>query len=242
MAASARSETALHTSAPLSHPLSLTTVAIGYGLIEAALWSPKSAQLWIGLVAAAWIIGQTMLSRRRADELGLGLKGFRESAWVIAAALLTGAVLVSVGRSFGWLHGLMGPVPASTHVLAYSLWAFQQEFIVQCFFFLNLLPVLGKRRAIFVTGIIFAVAHLPNPFLTMATLISGCCLTAVFARYRNVYPSALAHAILGLAVAVALPADLHRNMRVGLGYFSYRPLAASHNALPLTANPHVGHR
>jgi membrane protease YdiL (CAAX protease family) len=227
-----------HDSANLSHALPLATVAVGYGLIEVALWTPKSAQVWIGLVAAVWIVGTTMLSRRRADELGLGRNGFRESAWVIAAAVLTGAVLVWMGWLFGWLHGLMGPIPASTHVMAYGLWSFQQEFILQCFLFLNLLPVLGKNRAVLASGLIFAIAHLPNPVLMIATLISGTCLTAAFARYRNVYTVTIAHAVLGLAVAVALPGDLHHNMRVGLGYFSYRPVVSTQNLSPRLHEAH----
>jgi membrane protease YdiL (CAAX protease family) len=199
-------------------------------------------QLWIGLVAAAWIIGQTALSGRPAQELGLGLTGFRQSAWIIGAALITAVVLVSTGWYFGWLHGLIGPISTSTHVTAYGVWAFQQEFILQSFLFLNLLPVLGSRRAIFSSGIVFSVAHLPNPVLMLATLISGLCFTAAFARYRNVYTIAIAHAVLGLAVAVALPADLHRNMRVGLGYFSYHSLASTHQAAPLTPMSAAAHR
>jgi Type II CAAX prenyl endopeptidase Rce1-like len=224
-------------SAGQSRHLSLRTVAVGYLLIEVALWTPKVAQFWIGLVAGAWILGTTILSRRSAEDLGLALKGALESAWVVAAALVAGAVLILSGWLLGWLHGLMGPVAASTHVLAYTLWAFQQEFILQCFLFLNLLPVLGTRRAIFVNGILFAAAHLPNPVLTVATLVSGLCFTAAFARYRNVYTLAVAHAVLGLALAVSLPADLHRNMRVGLGYLSYRPRTSTQNAVPLTPNP-----
>jgi membrane protease YdiL (CAAX protease family) len=216
-----------------SRALPLKTVAIGFVLIEAALWSPKSAQLWIGLVAAVWIIGQTIMSRRSADELGLGLTGLKQSAWVIAAALVAAGMLLCTGWYFGSLHGLMGPIPASTHVLAYSAWAFQQEFILQCFLFLNLVPMLGTRRAVVVAALIFSLAHLPNPILMCATLISGLCLTAAFSRYRNVYAVAIAHALLGLSVAVALPADLHRNMRVGLGYFSYRSVAGGHKVTPL---------
>jgi hypothetical protein len=221
-------------SSTVGRPLPLSTVAIGFCLIEAALWSPKSAQLWVGLVAAAWTIGQTVLSGRSADELGLGVRGFRQSVWVIAAALFTAAGLLSVGWIFGWLHGLLGPIPAVTHAVAYCVWAFQQEFVLQSFLFLNLVPLLGTRRAIFSTAILFSVAHLPNPVLMLATLITGLCFTAAFAQYRNVYTIAIAHALLGLAVAVALPADLHRNMRVGLGYFSYQPMAAAHSVQPLT--------
>jgi membrane protease YdiL (CAAX protease family) len=225
---------AIQESAVVARSVPLLAVTVGFCLVEAALWSPKFVQLWTGLIAAAWIIGHTVWSGRSAQELGLDVSGFRRSAWTIAAALLAAAVLVWTGWYFGWLHGLISPVSASTHVIAYAVWSFQQEFILQAFLFLNLLPVFGKRRAILFSGIAFSVAHLPNPVLMLATLVSGLCFTAVFARHRNVYPLAIAHAVLGLSVAVALPADLHRNMRVGLGYFSYHSVPSVHNAAPLS--------
>jgi membrane protease YdiL (CAAX protease family) len=235
-ASPAHQGSAIQQSTTPARPVPLLGVAIGYFLIEAALWSPKSVQLWIGLIGAAWIIGRTVTSGRSAEELGLGVSGFRQSAWIITAALVAAAVLLLTGWYFGWLHGLISPVSVSTHVIAYSAWAFQQEFILQAFLFLNLLPVLGKPRAILFSGIAFSLAHVPNPVLMLATLVIGLCFTAGFARYRNIYALAIAHAVLGLSVAVALPADLHRNMRVGLGYFSYHSMTSGHNAaLPPTA-------
>jgi hypothetical protein len=43
----------------------------------------------------------------------------------------------------------------------------------------------------------------------------------VFLRYRNLYPLALAHAILGITVAITIPGPMMHNMRVGLGYLKY---------------------
>jgi hypothetical protein len=43
----------------------------------------------------------------------------------------------------------------------------------------------------------------------------------VFLRCRNVYPLAMAHAILGITVAVTIPGPVVHNMRVGLGYLRY---------------------
>lgn len=207
---------------------SVSTLAIGYCLVEIAIWSPKSLQLWPSLVAAAWIIGSTALSGCTADQLGLGRRGFRESAWIAFAALSVALTMILAGWLMGSLHLLAGTLPQLTHALAYTVWAFQQEFILQCFLFLSLAPALGTRRAILVAALLFSLAHLPNPILVAATFLSGLALTAGFARYRNLYVIALAHAILGLAVAVSIPADLHRNMRVGLGYFQYKSQAASH--------------
>lgn len=205
----------------------LVNIGIGFGLIEVALWCPKHIQLWVSLAAASWIIGSTALSGRSADELGLGRRGLRESAWVAAAALTLAALIVLIGWLFGWLHPLFGPVPSLTHAIAYAVWAFQQEFILQSFLFLGLTRVITPRRAVMIAAALFSIAHLPNPILVAATLLSGLALTTAFARYGNVYPLAIAHAALGLAVAISIPADIHRNMRVGIGYLKYKPAQTS---------------
>jgi hypothetical protein len=39
--------------------------------------------------------------------------------------------------------------------------------------------------------------------------------------HRNLYPLAVAHALIGLALAVSVPDSIQRHMRVGLGYLHY---------------------
>ncbi len=210
----------------------LAKILVGYLLLEIALWSPKHIQIWFSLLLAGWVIGTTVLSRYSAEQLGLTRRGFRESSWVPLAALAVGGIFLFCGWLAGSLHPLFGPIPASTHAVAYAVWAFQQEFMLQSFFFLGLLQLTSPRRAVIIAAVLFSFAHLPNPILVIATLLSGIALTAAFARYRNVYSVAIAHAILGLAVAISIPADLHRNMRVGLGYLTYHPMHAA-NSKPM---------
>jgi membrane protease YdiL (CAAX protease family) len=78
------------------------------------------------------------------------------------------------------------------------------------------------KSAAMATGL-FAAAHLPNPLLVAATLAIGFCFTQIFRRYRDIYTLGIAHGLLGLALACSLPNDVHRHMRVGLGYLLYRP-------------------
>ena len=68
---------------------------------------------------------------------------------------------------------------------------------------------------------LFSAAHLPNPLLTPVTLLWGFAACLLFLRYRNLYPLALAHAILGIAIAITIPGPVDHNMRVGLGYLTY---------------------
>jgi hypothetical protein len=70
---------------------------------------------------------------------------------------------------------------------------------------------------------LFAFAHLPNPILTPLTLIWGLAACLLFLRYRNVYTLAIVHAVFGICIAVTVPGPVDHNMRVGLGYLTYRP-------------------
>jgi membrane protease YdiL (CAAX protease family) len=104
----------------------------------------------------------------------------------------------------------------------YTVWSFVQQFLLQGYFLYRLLRLLPRPEwAVLVAAGIFSAAHLPNPILTPITLIWGLTACIVFLRYRNVYPLAAAHAILGITVAITIPGPMMHNMRVGLGYLTY---------------------
>ena len=75
---------------------------------------------------------------------------------------------------------------------------------------------------------IFAAAHLPNPILTPVTLFWGLAACMVFLRFRNIFPLAVAHAIFGITIAITIPGPVVHNMRVGLGYLTYRAPGIRH--------------
>jgi membrane protease YdiL (CAAX protease family) len=106
---------------------------------------------------------------------------------------------------------------------AYALWALVQEYVLLGFFFLRLLRLLeNKKKAILLTAGLFTLAHLPNPVLMPLVFVWGLIASAVFLRWRNLYTLGMAHAILGICIAVTVPGRIDHNMRVGLGYLQYR--------------------
>jgi membrane protease YdiL (CAAX protease family) len=106
----------------------------------------------------------------------------------------------------------------------YAVWSGVQQFLLQCFFLLRILRLIpDKRLAALTAAGLFALAHLPNPILVSATIVWGIVACLVFLRYRNLYPLALAHAILGIMIAVTIPGTVDHNMRVGRGYLMYNP-------------------
>ena len=71
--------------------------------------------------------------------------------------------------------------------------------------------------------LVFFLAHLPNPVLLLVTAIAAPIFIELFRRYRNLYPLAIAHALVGLALAVALPDGVTHQMKVGSGYLYWSP-------------------
>jgi membrane protease YdiL (CAAX protease family) len=127
------------------------------------------------------------------------------------------------------LHGPHSALRLVQGFWGYTVWSFFQQFLLNDFVMRRLLKLTNDRRvAVLGAAGLFALAHLPNPVLTVLTLVWGVAACLIFLRYRNLFTLGMAHAILGICVAVTLPASVQHNMRVGLGYLRYRPHVRHH--------------
>jgi membrane protease YdiL (CAAX protease family) len=162
--------------------------------------------------------------------MGLSASNLVGSSWIIAAAGAVAAVAVLFASRLGTLHAPPNPILFLQRFAGYILFACIQQFLLQDFFFLRLLQLLKRPgTAIFAAAAIFSLAHLPNPILTVLTFVWGLAASAWFLRYRSLYTLAVAHVILGTALAVSVPGPTVHNMRVGLGYLTYRPPHIHHH-------------
>jgi membrane protease YdiL (CAAX protease family) len=73
----------------------------------------------------------------------------------------------------------------------------------------------SRVSSLLLSGVVFSVAHLPNPSLTLVTFFAGIAFTAIYARKRNLYVVAVIHAVLGLTLAVSAPEGWFHGLRVG---------------------------
>lgn len=208
----------LHTSqASASH--NLIEVAVVYGLILVAIWTPQGHfNTAVSLAALFLTVGFTISSSYSWSELGL-TKPSNGAAVMIGS----GAVLLLVIVAMGALTRSLGaPQPLPWHrAWQYAIWALLQEFILQSFMYVRLERMLGSRQALFVASGLFALAHLPSPLLTLLSLLGALFFCEMFRRYRNIFPLGLVHAALGLTIAASLPDRLLHHMRVGIGYLVY---------------------
>lgn len=200
-------------------------IAVGYALILLALWIPRPAQRYCDWAALVWVVVATAVSFDGWTAMGFTHRGFLRSLWIPGAALVLACIAVALSWRFGALHGPGGAGQLDQWVQrfwGYSIWALLQEFLILDFFLLRLLRRLpGRAVAVLVTALLFTSAHIPNPVLMPLVLVWGVIACVLFLRYRNLYTVGLAHAILGVCIAVSVPSRMDHNMRVGLGYVTY---------------------
>jgi membrane protease YdiL (CAAX protease family) len=199
-------------------------LAVAYGLLEVSLWTQGQTQRRAALATAVWILLATLLNRRSPRQLGLGISGLGRSLIVIPIAAAVAGVIVFAGWEAGSLRGLFGTRPPLWHSAGYAIWALVQEFMLNSFFFVNLEDLLGdSTRALWGAAALFCLAHIPNPVLMLGTFLVALFFVSLFRRYRNIYALGVAHAMLGLALAVTVPDAWIRHMRVGISYLHFIP-------------------
>jgi hypothetical protein len=193
----------------------------GYGLIVFVIWMPESPQKLLSPVALVVTLSIVLARGQTRDELGFGLRGLVPSLWILPAAVLVTVVSTALSRHFGMMHPLYkGDLK---HIAGYVLWTIYQQFLLNDYFMPRLIRITASERvSVGLAGVLFAAAHLPNLWLTVATLVWGAISTALFLRYRNIYALGLAQGLLGLTFAVCVPESLSHHLRVGLGYLRYR--------------------
>ena len=211
-------------------------LAVCYGLILFALWTPRPLQRWFYWSAILWVVVTTCISFAGWRAMGFRIAGFWRSLWLVGAALsLAAAAVILAAR----LHTLHAPGSFAQWIgtfLGYAIWSFVQQFLMQGYFLLRILQLVPNPKwAAATTALIFALAHLPNPILTPLTLFWGLAACLVFLRHRNLYPLAIAHAIFGICIAITIPGPVVRNMRVGLGYLTYHQHGHHH----FSQSPHT---
>lgn len=209
------------TAAPKRHTSNrdLVELIVGFAGIIIILWLPTHQQLIFGPIALLVPLVLVFLRRPSQNELGLGIRGFVASLWILPAAVALMVAAVLLARKIGAFHPLYNADLA--HVYGYVLWTMYQQFLLQDYFMPRLTRLLSSDVAILAAAVLFAIAHLPNLSLVVATLVWGAVSCWLFRRYRNLYMLGLAQGLLGLCFAICVPDAMHHHMRVGLGYFHY---------------------
>lgn len=184
-------------------------------LLEAALWTPLPLAILCGLCALWYMSWRLRSAPGNAGTLGLELRGLLREPWLLGATFALAVGMLATAHFSGSLHRLWGLQNPWYAIVGYCCWALVQEFMLQCFFLRMLSALVSRAGSLLLSGVVFSMAHLPNPSLTLLTFFAGIAFTAIYARKRNLYVVAIMHAILGLTLAVSAPDSWFHGLNVG---------------------------
>ncbi|HEX8147554.1 MAG TPA: CPBP family intramembrane glutamic endopeptidase [Pyrinomonadaceae bacterium] len=158
-----------------------------------------------------------------AREVGWRLDNFWKAARLLLPPMLAvAALLVGVGWYAGTLdfdrweggQSIMG-VPGLSLV-----WGPLQQYALQGFINRRAQIALGRGfLSVLLVGLLFALFHLPNPWLTFATFAGGLLWAYVYQRAPNILAVGLSHSLMTWVMISSVPPGSLHNLRVGFKYF-----------------------
>jgi membrane protease YdiL (CAAX protease family) len=204
---------------------SAVSVAFAFILLLSYIWLWQRSfeghwlLLWL-LYAAAGGLGH-LARGEHPREIGWTGRAFgRALTGLTPFVLVTVGVAVALGAAAGSLRppqiDSLGP-----RLLLGTAWGVAQQYGLVAIFYRGLLQLLPERKARVAAASLFALFHLPNPFLTLFTLGAGWVACTVYRRAPNLWALGLAHAIVSQAVSRSLPQAWTGGMRVGPGFLSF---------------------
>jgi membrane protease YdiL (CAAX protease family) len=200
-------------------------LCLGVGLILAVIWAPRRRTRFALVAAAVWLPVVIWNSFESWKKMGLDAKNFPRSLWIVAVALFFSGSAIAVARNYKTLNLPANPEQFLERYGGYTLWTFGQQFLLVNFILRRLLCLIPGSEwiAASIAALLFALAHLPNLFLAPVTFFWGLAACLLFLRYGNLYSLSIAHAIMGIGLAVTVPAALSHRMLIGASYYEDDP-------------------
>ena len=167
-------------------------------------------------LAAGVVVWLTVWHDRRFGDWGFSrgaLRGGLRASLLITVPV--GLLFLGIGAAIGTVHdrrdflGTLG---------ALCLWGGAQQWVLQTVVLREAQRAASRRSGIFIAALLFAVVHLPNPFLAPVTGVAAIVWCHIYDRYPNILPLALSHALGTLAILYAFDGTITGRLRIGMSY------------------------
>jgi membrane protease YdiL (CAAX protease family) len=205
----------------------IVSVVVSVLIAEWVVFALAGDSGWALLFPVATVVAFMLMSHRvrgeSAREVGWRLDNFWTAARLLAVPMLVVvALLVGVGLYTSnldfmrWEGGqsLFG-VPALS-----LLWGPLQQYALQGFINRRAQVVWGRGWvSVLSVAFVFALLHLPNPWLTFATFAGGLLWGYVYQRAPNLLALGLSHGLMTWVLISSVPPAALHNLRVGFKYF-----------------------
>ena len=176
------------------------------------------AAIPLGLALALMLLSHRTYNET-AREIGWRLDNFWQAARLLILPMLAAAVLI-VGIGL-WRKSLRFDGRQMLEwALWLPLWGLTQQYVLQGFVNRRAQMLYGRGwRSVLLVAFIFALLHLPNPWLAFATFAGGLIWAYVYQRAPNLVALALSHALMSMLLACSLSTSALNSLRVGIKYF-----------------------
>ncbi|HEX8422425.1 MAG TPA: CPBP family intramembrane glutamic endopeptidase [Pyrinomonadaceae bacterium] len=206
----------------------IVSIACSTLIAEWAVLALGSDKLWLSVPVACAFALMFYSHRLRGEtlrELGWRTDNFVHAARLLLLPMVAGSVLLVL---VGWLwfggSFSFGQRRAGWAIFGFPVWGFAwgllQQYVLQAYINRRAQIVFGKGAASITTvALLFALLHLPNPWLMCATFLGGLIWAAIYQRTPNLYALAISHAALTWVLISTLPSNALRGLRVGYKFF-----------------------
>jgi membrane protease YdiL (CAAX protease family) len=165
----------------------------------------------IGLVAVLGIWHSA-----RTGDWGFERRAFLPSLRLVSLFTVPGVLgILLAGVWLGTLHDRRDFLGSLGWLV---VWGGAQQWILQTVVLREAQRAMSRRTGVLLTATLFAAVHLPNPFLTPVTFVSGLAWCAVYTRHPNILPLAWSHGLGTLAILYAFDPALTGRLRIGYSY------------------------
>lgn len=157
-----------------------------------------------------------------AREVGWRLDNFPAAVRLLLPGMLAGSALLV---AFGWYAGTLnfrrwegGQSILGIPILS-LFWGPLQQYVLQGFINRRAQAVFGRGwTSVLLVAFLFAVFHLPNPWLTLATFAGGLLWAWVYQHAPNLIAIGISHGLMTWVLISSVPPGALHNLRVGFKY------------------------
>lgn len=201
----------------------VSSVAIAEWMLTSAVGFNKAFSAVPVTLAVLQIVISHIVRNESPREIGFRLDNLPRALYLLAVPL---AVIAIIWLIISWnfvtvdfLRWFRNRNPALQ--LSFSfLWALTQQYVLQGYLNRRAMIVLGRGWAsVLLIAAVFALLHLPNPWITLITFVAGTIWATVYQRTPNLFALAITHSVMTWFIVSTLPAWMLGHLRVGLGYF-----------------------
>lgn len=161
----------------------------GYGL--RVYFIPAAFLIWV-----SFIIYKATQEPNFFANAGFNQKNLKSASLLCAMLIFS---LASIMGAYGKLkHFGVDQQHLLIAICIYPIWGFLQQFIVMRFVAVNLQTFnMSKPAIILITALAFGAVHIPVWPLFGATFLIGLPFTALYIKYKNLWPLGITHGVLG---------------------------------------------